>query len=77
MLLHTFRCPREGMFTAEIRQHPFQPPGFSPRGDAQSHGQSPQVTLERTAPDPFTHRDQSKNAPPFQRFFLRLNTVAS
>src|ERR1700684_1433113 len=77
MLSHTFRRTGKGMLATKIRQYPLQSFRPSPWPDAYSLKQRAQVTPSRAAPDPFTHFHQTKDAPPFQRFFLRLRTVGS
>ena len=77
VLQDTVRCPRKGMFHPKVRQHALQPPRPSPWRHAQACGQGAQVALALAAPDPVVHRHHAKDAPPRQRFFLRLRTVVS
>src|SRR6188508_325015 len=77
VLLDPVGCSGKRMLAAKVRQHPLQPPGPPARSDSQPLRQRAQVTLGRTAPDPFSHAHQTKDTPPLQRFFLRLSTVGS
>src|SRR5260221_10343866 len=70
VLFDTLRRPSEGMLATKVSQHSLEPSASSTRSDSQPLGQRPQVTLGRTAPDPFPHPHQPKDTPPLQRFFF-------
>ena len=62
-------CLGEGLVDAEISGSTGQWPREAVMGDADALGEGTMVTALLRAPDPFDHRDQSKEAIPTQRFF--------
>src|SRR5262245_6321094 len=77
VFLHAFGRAGKGMLTAKVRQHSLQAPGPTSGGNPQTLGQWTQIALRWTAPNTILNLHQPENAPPLQRFFLRLTTVGS
>lgn len=77
VLLQALHGPRERVFTSEVREHPLQAPRLSACTHAQTSGQRAEIRLACAAPDLIVEHHRPKDAPPSQRFFLRLRTVGS